>query len=138
LPPLQPEVFNIGSASRSPRAIYIGRRHPRFPRVDLGKSVRIGKDGTREEVIAKFEAHPGQPALAGWNTPQSNGWRAGASRNLAMGTSRPVWRMHVNPEPNGKSGPEHADYGGMLQLPAAQRPSCSYGFTPIWLSWLRL
>ena len=60
LPPLPTEVFNIGKYDRDLRKgeVYIGRRHPRFPEGSIwGNPFRIGKDGTREEVIAKFEAH---------------------------------------------------------------------------------
>src|SRR3954447_24407299 len=42
---------------REPFDVYIGRKHPRFPEGSKwANPFRIDKDGTREEVIAKYEA----------------------------------------------------------------------------------
>jgi Domain of unknown function (DUF4326) len=60
LPPLPTVVFNIGKYDRDLRKheVYIGRRHPRFPEGSIwGNPFKIGRDGTREEVVAKFEAY---------------------------------------------------------------------------------
>jgi hypothetical protein len=53
-------VFNIGKYDRDLRKheVYIGRRHPRFPEGSIwGNPFRIGKDGSREEVLVKYEAY---------------------------------------------------------------------------------
>lgn len=45
-----PKLHNKRKGTAPPGSVYIGRGTP------WGNPFRVGKDGTREEVIAKFEA----------------------------------------------------------------------------------
>jgi len=56
-PNSMPGVLNYKRDDLLPGAVYIGRPIPGLPRSKWGNPYKIGRDGTREEVIAKFECH---------------------------------------------------------------------------------
>ena len=53
---LETRVINI--RTREPYDVYIGRANPRYrlPKSNWSNPFKIGRDGTREEVIAKYRA----------------------------------------------------------------------------------
>jgi len=52
-----PRVLNYKRDELLPGAVYIGRPIAGLPRSKWGNPYKIGRDGTREEVIAKFDRH---------------------------------------------------------------------------------
>jgi hypothetical protein len=54
-----PRVLNYKRDGLPPGAVYIGRLMPRYglPGSKWHNPYKVGRDGTREEVIAKYECH---------------------------------------------------------------------------------
>lgn len=81
------EIGNVREARHGDRdpatLVYVGRRVNAWPESPLGNPYRVGRDGTREECVAKFSA---------WLNEQLA--EAGSPAALELARLRAVWLEH--------------------------------------------